>query len=40
MADVAAAVASAILENPHRYLARAQLYDRIPALRARMLRIN
>ena len=40
MADVAAAVASAILEQPHRYLERAKLYERAPALRARMLRIN
>ena len=40
MSDVAAAVASAILEQPHRYLERAKLYESAPALRARMLRIN
>lgn len=39
-ADVAAAVAHAILEDPGRYLVRARLYERVPVLRARMLRIN
>lgn len=40
LAEAADAVADAILEQPHRYLERARLYDEVPALRARMLRIN
>lgn len=40
LSEVATAVADSILEQPHRYLERARLYDEVPALRARMLRIN
>jgi AcrR family transcriptional regulator len=34
------AVADSILDDPARYLERARLYDEVPALRARLLRIN
>jgi AcrR family transcriptional regulator len=40
MSEVASAVARSILEEPRRYLERARLYEEVPALRARMLRIN
>jgi AcrR family transcriptional regulator len=40
LSEVASAVATAILEQPLRYLERARLYDELPTLRARMLRIN
>lgn len=40
LVEVVAAVGDSILERPERYLERARLYDEVPALRARMLRIN
>lgn len=40
LADGSGAVARSILEQPRRYLERARLYADVPALRARMLRIN
>jgi AcrR family transcriptional regulator len=40
LTDVAAAVARSINDEPERFLERARLYDALPTLRARMLRIN
>lgn len=40
LADASSAVAQAIAGSPEIFLARAQMYHRMPALRATMLRIN
>jgi AcrR family transcriptional regulator len=40
LAEVAVAVADSIADHPARYLERARLYEQVPSLRARMLRIN
>ncbi|MFV8318574.1 TetR/AcrR family transcriptional regulator [Mycobacterium sp. 23] len=40
LAEASSAVAQAITEQPELFVARARLYQRVPALRATMLRIN